>query len=80
MPKRYCTVPAIFGFRDWFEGRFGDLCEQHDELYVWRKGTQHQADCGLASGIMQRGCPWLAVIVYIFCRMFGWLYWYDWIK
>jgi len=74
------TVPSLFGLRDWFERKFGDLCSVHDHAYIYREETQHQADCDLAAGIMGRGYPWLGVATYIFCRLFGWLYWYDWIK
>lgn len=32
-PIRLCTMPKIFGFRDWFESQYGDLCEVHDASY-----------------------------------------------
>lgn len=32
-PRRFCTVPKILGFRDWFERSYGDLCEVHDAAY-----------------------------------------------
>ena len=30
-----CTMPKIPFFRDWFEERFGDLCERHDAEYAF---------------------------------------------
>lgn len=33
MTKRYCTVPAILGFREWFECMFKPFCKAHDEAY-----------------------------------------------
>jgi len=41
-PQRHCTVPKIFGFRKWFESRYGDLCEAHD-------GAYERGDCRLCA-------------------------------
>lgn len=32
--ERYCTIPAIFGLREWFEHRHHEICKKHDEEYV----------------------------------------------
>jgi hypothetical protein len=36
-PQRHCTMPNIPFFRDWFERQYGNLCEMHDEEYVYGK-------------------------------------------
>lgn len=74
---RKCTIPKIFGLREWFESRFGDLCEYHDLAYVERKGLRIVADYQFAKGMWMRGYRWLAVPSFLAVYMFGWLYWYD---
>jgi hypothetical protein len=74
---RKCTVPKLFGFREWFEERFGDLCAAHDDAYVNRSGSQIAADWVFAKGMWQRGYGWLAIPSFIVIASFGWLYWYD---
>lgn len=39
-----CTFPNIFGFREWFEARFKDLCDEHDLHYVLRDVPKTLAD------------------------------------
>ena len=58
MSKRYCTVPKIFGLREWFEGKFGDLCKVHDEDYAQGYlfgGCKTCKDLKFVHGIAQRG-------------------------
>lgn len=79
--ERYCTIPTIFGLRDWFETRFGDLCEEHDRRYIEREGTQRDADLAMCAGMVERGYPLLAGVTYwLFFRTIGWLWWHDWVK
>lgn len=81
MSRRYCTIPALFNLRDWFEKKFGDLCAHHDWLYVEKFGTRVEADRQFREGMKTRGYPLLANVTYYgFLRPFGWLYWNDIIK
>lgn len=80
MNRRYCTLPEIFGFRDWFEESFSDLCIEHDRLYQSRIGSIWKADYIFVKGMWCRGYKLLAIATYIFLLLFGWLYWYDVIK
>lgn len=77
---RYCTLPAIFGLRDWFEQRFGELCREHDERYVARDVTKWEADASLFRGMVRRGKRYLpiAVAAWVFCwSPIGLWYWYT---
>jgi hypothetical protein len=60
-----------FGFRKWFNDKFGDLCEEHDWHYE-RRIDRRRADCILAGKIIQCGYPGLGVVTYIFVRLIGW--------
>lgn len=82
MARRFCTMPKDpFGFRDWFESKFGDLCEIHDKAY--KKGYNY-GGCKLCSdfrfitGIAERGNPFLAFWV-LFAVQMPWLWW-KWIR
>ena len=63
MSKRYCTMPKIPWFRDWFEGKFGDLCEAHDAEYVAIEDqeSKYWSDFKFACKIAQRGYFWFAI-------------------
>lgn len=63
-----CTVPKLFGMKDWFEKRFGDLCEAHDYWYVHRTMSKWEADKRLARGMWKRGYKTLSVITFIACQ------------
>lgn len=67
----YCTVPAIFGLRHWFETRFGGLCKQHDEYYAVGDLPRFKADCLLMAGMVNKGYPVLAFGTFLFVRVFG---------
>ena len=82
MSRRYCTMPKLpFGFREWFESKFGDLCEIHDADY---KRGYASGGCKLCSDfkfivkIAQRGHPILALFVFLAVQV-PWLWW-KWIK
>lgn len=71
--SRHCTMPRILGLREWYERRFGDLCERHDRDYASGVKRQH-ADLMMAAAIMERGYPVLALLTYWFVRLFGWMH------
>lgn len=73
---RYCTLPAIFGLREWFEKRFGDLCFDHDLAYIARSG-KWGADMTLIRGMIDRGYWWVAVPTFLFLITFGVWYYYT---
>lgn len=72
---RYCTIPEIFGLREWYEKRFGDLCKAHDESYVIRHISRWQADWELFMGMVDRGYPVFGFLTWLFARTVGWFYW-----
>lgn len=72
---RYCTIPAIFGLRKWFESRFSDLCQHHDLTYEARHGTRRRADLELYAGMVKRGYPLTGVLSYLVIRAIGWYWW-----
>lgn len=75
--KRHCTIPAIFGFRHWFETKFGKACLQHDKDYLAQRITRKRADIKMFAYMVNKGYPMIAIIAYGFNRAFGWLYWHD---
>lgn len=73
--SRYCTIPKIFGFREWFENHFGDLCEIHDIQYIEKNITRKDSDLQFVRGMRNRGYPILAFFSYLVIRPVGWFYW-----
>lgn len=65
MPRRYCTMPKIPWFRNWFESKFGDLCEAHDKAYgiggQWQ--DKIDADFEMSKEMAKRGYLFLSFIV-----------------
>lgn len=78
MAKRYCSFPKDpFGFRDWYESQFGDLCKTHDEAYALgykTGGCKLCADFKFAYGIASRGHGTLAILSLIAVQA-PWLWW-----
>jgi len=78
MRKRYCTLPKDpFGFREWFEKKFGDLCKTHDEEYFigYRQGgCKLCSDLKFVLGIANRGYCLLAMAT-LFAVQMPWLWW-----
>lgn len=70
MPR--CTMPYIPKFRNWFNDRFGDLCDIHDFNYKSRYNRK-LADIELAAAILIRGYPLMAMLTYIFTRTIGYI-------
>jgi hypothetical protein len=70
-----CTLPKIPWFRDWFNRKFGDLCELHDFNYQSRY-PRKKADIELCASIMLRGYPVLAFLTYVFVRIIGCWHYY----
>lgn len=69
MSKRYCTMPNIPYFRDWFEKNFGDLCEKHDKAYALNaeklkpiKADKIKADFDFCKEVALRGYMFMAVM------------------
>lgn len=71
-----CTIPSLLGFREWFEARFIDACETHDNDYMVQAITRKQADCKMAASVIGKGYFWLGLVTYIYCRLLGWFFWY----
>jgi len=71
-----CTVPSLLGFRDWFEARFAEGCETHDDDYVAQAIDRKRADCKMAAYVISKGYFWFGLVTYIYCRIFGWFFWY----
>lgn len=71
-----CTVPKLFGFRDWFESKFKALCDDHDALYlkrVWK--IKWMADFLISAQIAERGYVALAIAAFIYNAVLGTPYW-----
>jgi hypothetical protein len=79
---RYCTLPKDpFGFRNWYEKKFGDLCKLHDEAYAIGYGggkCKLCADFEFALGISKRGHQFIALLSFIAVQM-PWLWW-KWVR
>lgn len=77
---RYCTLPALFGLREWFEDRFSAECKKHDDRYVARTTTKWRADAELFKGMVSKGNRYIpvAVAAWLFCwSPIGLWYWYT---
>lgn len=85
--RRYCTVPAIFGLRKWFEKRFGcDCCKEHDEYYIkiwraWRRNlkprvSRLQADNIFFKCMISKGRIYypIAIFSWVHLRVNYWSY------
>lgn len=66
--SRYCTMPKIPFFRDWYENKFGDLCYLHD-LDYYNGMDKIEADYIFCQQIAQRGYKWLAILTLIAINM-----------
>lgn len=73
--RRYCTIPQVFGLREWYDARFNDLCKEHDDAYIARSGKL-KADYKLVKGMVQRGYPVVASLTGIFVLTVGTVYYY----
>lgn len=77
-----CTMPDIPWFKDWFNERFGDLCEAHDEAYAQRL-CKICSDYWLAHGIADRGFLWLSFLTFLAVQL-PWVWaeylWKKWSK
>ena len=67
----HCTMPRAFGIRKWLEAKFDDIFEQHDINYANADISRFKADCYLASALVARGWPYLAIVIYTAVRLFG---------
>ena len=73
MTKRYCTMPNIPWFRDWFESKFGDLCYRHDRWYE-TKVPKLEADKWFCAYIYKRGYWYLVPFVFLAVNL-PWVWW-----
>lgn len=73
--RRYCTLPKIFGLRDWYTNRFNDLCMAHDIAYEQQTG-KFAADYALLKGMTVRGYFLLAIPTAVFLLTIGNIYYY----
>lgn len=71
-----CSVPSLLGFKAWYESRFAEACETHDNDYVAQALTRKQADCKMCAYIINRGYFWLGLVTYVYCRILGGFFWY----
>jgi hypothetical protein len=70
----HCSIPRFLGFQEWFESRFGAVCQSHDLFYRDGQVSRFQADCQLMAGMASLGYPFVAVCAFLFVRMFGWAF------
>ena len=70
--RRHCTIPAVLGLREWFEGKFGDLCEVHDYQYYTKTVSRKEADDDLRDGIISRGYYFFGWATWVAVRAIGW--------
>jgi hypothetical protein len=79
--ERYCSIPALFGLRHWFEPRFGDICKKHDRRYIERKLVKWYVDMCFCVYMVRRGgifCAPLAAGAFVmFWSPIGLWYWYT---
>lgn len=71
-----CTMPYIPWFRKWYNEKFKDLCEEHDDAYK-RQDNKEVADLLFTSQIVLRGYPTLAILSYYFLKTFGIINYYQ---
>lgn len=71
MTKRYCTMPKVPWFRNWFEDKFGDLCARHDAEYqvIETLADKYDSDFLFACEIAKRGHFILAILALIAVSM-----------
>jgi hypothetical protein len=50
-----CSLPRLFGIKQWFDDRFQDCCAWHDERYVARDCWKIHADYGVSIRIAMKG-------------------------
>jgi len=75
-PRHHCTLPTIFHVREWFERKFGDICELHDYAYTMRVG-KWKADTLFYKAIWQRGPKVLIIPTFILFNTIGFWYYYT---
>lgn len=75
-PRHHCTLPTIFHVREWFERKFGDICELHDYAYQMRVG-KWSADKMFYKAIWERGPKILIIPTFLFFNTAGFWYYYT---
>lgn len=62
-----CTVPKLI--KPWFDAKFGDCCDWHDERYVARDCYKVQADFGVSVRIAKKNVKYIPVGVIVFVAL-----------
>ena len=75
-PRHHCTLPTVLHIREWFERKFGDICELHDYAYTMRLG-KWEADKMFYKAIWQRGPKLFIIPVFILFNTVGFWYYYT---
>ena len=75
-PRHHCTLPSVFHIREWFERKFGDVCEMHDHLYQMKMGKWN-ADKMFYKAIWQRGPKIFIIPVFVLFNTLGIWYYYT---
>lgn len=71
-----CSVPRLFGLRDWFENRFGHLCDRHDRDYMTKTVGKWKADMRFVRGMWALDYRALAVLSWLaFQTPWAWWLW-----
>jgi len=71
-----CSVPKLFGLQKWFDKKFGDICDEHDYLYLkFCPAIKTYSDFKLAWRFISRGYPLLGILGLIYCSTFGSVFW-----
>jgi hypothetical protein len=56
-----CSIPELLGLKAWFDSRFNDCCEWHDERYVARDCYKMWADWGVSVRIAKKHPKYIVV-------------------
>lgn len=75
-PRHHCTLPTVFHIREWFERKFGDVCEIHDYMYETKLG-KWKADKMFYKAIWKRGPKILIIPTFLFFNTLGIWYYYT---
>jgi hypothetical protein len=71
-----CTVPTLFGCQAWFDVRFKDLCQAHDDAYVTGSFRDKVgADLIITGSLIRRRYATLGISCFVYVTTLGTLYW-----
>jgi hypothetical protein len=79
--SRKCTVPALFGLREWYEDRFSRICQVHDKEYLkvdrGYELNRLKVDTAFTIPMILRGYIMFGLATQLFVTLIGWVWWYD---